>query len=297
MFTCEINVLNLLVFGGFPGKDLLPIYVPFSSCKIEGFFTFRCYFAGSITSEPLLVEVQRYKRCKMPLNYSHSISIEAPLWDKGKDLVREPQAWDVSSSLLGWKNPSCNYRGERNGGDDKIKGVPPSRKGLGSKEMQGAPIFQVHPTRATQLHLPFGNTEAFQNFYKAGGEKLKWGTGREITNQETPPWQEGIEATKKKGEKWIRNWEVILHFKYRRFSKRKKPGRFFFFNFFLFVLLLSVSLTIQVLLSWDFHFSGFYSGQNPNNPVQNQKKKPTPKVGHQVLLNPNSAWCSLITQQ
>lgn len=134
----------------------------------------------------------------MPLNYSHSISIEAPLWDKGKDLVREPQAWDVSSSLLGWKNPSCNYRGERNGGDDKIKGVPPSRKGLGSKEMQGAPIFQVHPTRATQLHSPFGNTEAFQNFYKAGGEKLKWGTGREITNQETPPWQEGIEATKKK---------------------------------------------------------------------------------------------------
>lgn len=44
-------------------------------------------------------------------------------------------------------------------------------KGLESKEIQGASALQVHPTRATQLHLPCGNSEAFQNFCRARGAK------------------------------------------------------------------------------------------------------------------------------
>lgn len=80
----EIQALNL---PDFRGKAQLPIHSPFSSCKIEGLFTFRRYFAGSSNSKPLLVEVQRYKRCKTPLNYSHGVSIKAALWDKGKDLA------------------------------------------------------------------------------------------------------------------------------------------------------------------------------------------------------------------
>lgn len=134
-------------------------------------------------------------------NYSHGVSVGAPQWDKGKDLVTEPRPWDVSSSLLGWKNPSCIYWGEGSGGEDQMRGFPPSRKGLESEETRGAPVFQVRPTKATQLRLPLGNTEALQNFHRARRAKLKWGTGRETANQETPPWQGERETTGKK-KKW-----------------------------------------------------------------------------------------------
>lgn len=62
--------------------------------------------------------------------------------------------------------------------------------------MQEVSIFQVHPTRESWLHLPFGNTEAFPNFYSTRGVKLKWGMAREIANQEIQ--QEKIETTKNK---------------------------------------------------------------------------------------------------
>lgn len=130
-----MNALKHPAFGGFPGKVLLPIQAPFSSCKMGGGFTFRCYFAGSSISKPLLVEVERYKRCKTPLNYSRGVSIEAPQWDKGKDLVTQPRPWDVSLPLFGWKNPSCIYWGEGSRGEDETEGFPPSRRAGGRGNM------------------------------------------------------------------------------------------------------------------------------------------------------------------
>lgn len=103
------------------------------------------------------------------------------------------------------------------------------------------------------------------------------------------PTAAGRDRKNQKGKKLIRNSDVILHFKYRRFSVRKDPGRPFFFQFLFAVLLLAVALSTQMLPSWDFHSSGSSLGQNPNNPVQknpnNQPKinhNSPQKVGHQV---------------
>lgn len=208
----EILALNL---PDFRGKAQLPIPSPFSSCKIEGLFTFRRYFPGSSNSKPLLVEVQRYKRCKTPLNYSHGVSIKASLWSKGKDLVTlgmSPHLWLDGKTLLVF------FWGEVNGGVNKKKHFlyPERAEEWG---MQGVSIFQVHPTRESWSHLPFGNTEASPNIYSTRGVKLKWGMGREIANQEIQ--QERTETTGGGGEgKLIGNSKIIiLYFKYSGFSK------------------------------------------------------------------------------
>lgn len=66
MLTCEINVLKLLVFGGFPGKDLLPIYVPFSSCEIEGFLPLDAILWAASSQNPFQWKFRGIKDAKCP---------------------------------------------------------------------------------------------------------------------------------------------------------------------------------------------------------------------------------------
>lgn len=144
--------------------------------------------------------------------------------------------------------------------------------------MQGVSIFQVYPSRESWLHLPFGNTEAFPNFYSTRGVKLKWGTGRENANQEIQ--QEGTETTKrkKKKRKLIGNSKIIiLCFKYREVFKKEKPWKIFFlpffsslFHFFLFHWAPRCSwagISISLAPSW---------GKTPTAQYK-KNPKPTPK--------------------
>lgn len=175
----------------------------------------------------------------------------------------------------GWKNPSGIYWGEGNGGEDKTKGFPPSRKGPEIEETQGAPVSSGASNQSNPVAFAVWPHRSFSKLLQDQRNKINVRHGKRNCKPRNPTTARRDRSNQKKpGEKWIRNSEVILHFKYRRFSKRKSPGRPFFFQFFLSVLLLSVSFSVQVLPSWDFHFSASYLGQNPNNPVQKKKSNP-----------------------